>query len=78
MRFKILENTQSKVLLKISLNDEFWYKWEKEQRKRLSELSKTDDCSLEVFDYDEARETWIMSLKHLISYLQFIKNNKNA
>lgn len=76
MKFKILENpcnTQSKVLLTININDEFWYKWEKEQNKRFSELSKTNDLNLEVFDYDEARELWIMSLNHLISHLQFIR-----
>ena len=78
MKFKIIENTyniKSKVLLTINTNDEFWYKWEKEQNKRFYNLTQNNDRSLEVYDVDESRELWIMSLDHLISYLQFIKND---
>jgi len=78
MKFKIIENTyniKSKVLLTINTNDEFWYKWEKEQNKRFFKFTQNHDMSLEVFNYDDSRELWIMSLNHLISYLQFIKND---
>ena len=88
MKFTIRENwnnLQSKLIKTVDIKKSDIDKWYKEITHRWSCLSKIQDeeekqkCLelLPIYDIDESIAVNNMSLDHLISYLQFIKNEKS-
>ena len=71
--YKNIDLPTKQFIWEIFLENSLVDKWEKEQRKRFDKFNKTDDKTIQVFDFDEAFTIDEMSVEHLISFLEFNK-----